>query len=232
MALEPQGVRPPPRAEDLPSEDGEPMDTPKHAEQMQLLLDSLRLAWADRRDFYAGGNMFFYFSETQSKRNDFRGPDVFVVLDTVQRERLSWVVWEEDGRRPDVIIELTSPSTTDVDHGPKKELYARLHIAEYFIFDPFAGTFEGYGLDIRRGHYDEIQPDARGWMKSERLGLWLGVVSTGSRRELGPPWLRWFDEGGRMLPDRAEALDVAEARARELAAQLAAYEARFGKLDR
>ena len=40
--------------------------------------------------------MFLYFSKTQAKNNDFRGPDVFVVMNTSRRERKSWVVWEED----------------------------------------------------------------------------------------------------------------------------------------
>ena len=67
---------------------------------------------------FVGANMFLYFSQTQAKKNDFRGPDVFVVMDTTRRERKSWVVWEEDGRVPDVVIEL------HVDGGPPADLSA------------------------------------------------------------------------------------------------------------
>src|SRR5687768_1123220 len=95
----------PPRGEDLFYDDGEPMESARHRMQMNLLIDSLFHAWRDRDDFYAGGNMFLYFSETQKKKNDFRGPDVFVVLHTTRRDRKSWVVWEEDGRTLDVVIE-------------------------------------------------------------------------------------------------------------------------------
>src|SRR5262245_18015289 len=109
MAEWTSGVRGPPRGEDLPYSDGEPMDTARHRIQMVILVDSLGSAWADRDDFYVGGNEFVYFSELQAKNNDFRGPDVYVVLDTVKKERKSWVVWEEGGQMPDVVIELTSP---------------------------------------------------------------------------------------------------------------------------
>ena len=45
-----------------------------------------------------------------SKNEFFRGPDVFVVVGAEKKERLSWVLWEEL-RLPDVVIELTSPSS-------------------------------------------------------------------------------------------------------------------------
>jgi hypothetical protein len=32
------------------------METQRHALQMQLLIDPLRLIWADRMDAYVGGN--------------------------------------------------------------------------------------------------------------------------------------------------------------------------------
>ena len=115
----------PPRAEDLPWSDGEPMESDRHVKQMTLLIESLRMEWIDRKDVFVGGNMFVYFSESQAKKNDFRGPDVFVVLDAEEKERrLSWVVWQEGRRTPDVVIELTSASTEAVDRGKKMEIYA------------------------------------------------------------------------------------------------------------
>src|SRR5688572_19329135 len=91
----------PPGELELPSDDGEPMETNRHRQQMTLLIQSLKRAWADRHDYFVGGNMFVYFSELQVTRNDFRGPDVFVALDTTDRDRRSWVGWGE-GKLPDV----------------------------------------------------------------------------------------------------------------------------------
>jgi hypothetical protein len=150
--------------------------------------------------------MFLYFSETQTRRNDFRGPDVFVVLDTERRERKAWVVWEEGGRTPDVVIELLSDSTRKTDRGDKKRIYARtLRVGEYFLFDPFSKELEGYTLDPLKGEYVPKVPDARGWLLSEQLGLHLGAVESEpwGRRD---HWLRWLDPTGRALPHSSEAL--------------------------
>ena len=79
-----------------------------------------------RRQYNSGPN-----SALQAKKNDFRGPDVFVVMDTDRHERKSWVVWEEDGRTPDVVIEIMSASTEKNDRGDKKRIYAKL-LRRYF----------------------------------------------------------------------------------------------------
>jgi len=100
----PWGGKALPGQDELPSEDGEPMETGFHDAQDALLKDTLMDAWRDRRDFFVAGNMFVYFSERQIRANDFRGPDVFVVLDTEPKGRKSWVAWEEGGKLPDVVI--------------------------------------------------------------------------------------------------------------------------------
>ncbi|MCK6550802.1 Uma2 family endonuclease, partial [Myxococcota bacterium] len=192
------------------------METAKHRDQMTLLIDALRTAWKDRTDFYTGGNMFFYYSELQSKKNDYRGPDFFVVLDTDQRPRKSWVVWEEDGRRPDVIVELTSESTKTIDYVDKKALYARLSIAEYFIFDPEDGKLDGFTLDLATRSYTPIAPDARGWLWSGCLGLFLGVARMRRGYDRHEDlWLRFFDRDGEILPTSSELAIALDGRADE-----------------
>jgi Putative restriction endonuclease len=107
-----------PTEDDLPCDDGEPMETPRHREQMHLLIDSLKVHWADRTGYYVGGNMFVHY-DPENKRPS-RGPDFFLVLNVVDRERKSWVVWQEGMRFPDVIIELLSDTTRAIDKGEKK----------------------------------------------------------------------------------------------------------------
>src|SRR5580692_10179220 len=139
---------PPPGEDDLPWSDGERADSERHGKQQTLLTSSLEQAWDARDDFYVGGNMFVYYSQLQTKQNDFRGPDVFVVLDTIRRERKSWIVWAENGRMPDVVIELLSPTTEHVDRGEKMRIYAQLlRVSFYYLFDPLTGALEGYELD-------------------------------------------------------------------------------------
>jgi len=229
------------------------METFRHYLQMSLLIMSLRLAWKDRENFFVAGNMFMYYSQLQARKNDFRGPDVFVVLDTDKhKDRKSWVVWEEDGKTPDVIIELTSPTTVAVDRGEKMRIYARLlRVAEYYLFDPYTAELEGYRLDPIRAEYQPIQPDEQGRLACDRLGLMLGVVP-GEFQDYQVDWLRWLDREGQVLPHGEELAEAeaqrAEAEARraeaeaqraeaeaqrvqELAAKLAQYEQKFGALN-
>ncbi len=117
-----QGVEIPLTEDDLPYDDGMPMETQRHVLQMNLLIDSLALHWSDRDDFFVGGNMFVYYSMEQVRRKDFIGPDVFVVTGVPRREHKSWVVWQE-GKGPDVVIELLSVSTALYDKTLKKQIY-------------------------------------------------------------------------------------------------------------
>jgi Uma2 family endonuclease len=211
-----QTVPRPPSADELAYDDGEPMESDRHVQQMVLLIRSLSNGWADRDDFYVAGNMFVYFSETQAKKNDFRGPDVFVVMNTTRRERKAWVVWEEDGKTPDVVIELLSESTESVDRGEKMRIYAQqLRVGEYFLFDPFSGVLEGYELDAPRASYRPKKPDDAGKFYSERTGLFLGKVH-GTIGSVEADWLRWIEPGGRVLPTGEEMAAAAGARVREL----------------
>lgn len=240
----------PPGELDLPYSDGQPLESDRHVQQINLLITTLRQHWRPRDDFFVGGNMFVYFSETQTRRNDFRGPDVFVVLDTVKRERRSWVVWQEGGRTPDVVVELLSESTASVDRGEKKRIYERvLKVSEYFLYDPFSAELEGFRLGD--AGYEPIEPDADGRMRSTKLdlelGRWCGVYA-----DIEATWVRWCAPGGDLVPTveelaagataraeaesvRAEAesvrADAESARALELERRLAAYTARFGPLD-
>jgi Uma2 family endonuclease len=197
----------------LVCDDGEPMDTARHRQQMTLLINSLEHAWRNRDDFYVGGNMFLYFSETQTRKNDFRGPDVFVVMNTTRRERKAWVVWEEGGQCPDVIIELLSESTEAVDRGEKMRVYARaLRVAEYFLYDPFSAEFEGYELDAVRAEYVKKTPDELGRLRCGRLGLWLLPVKT-TLWSVEAAWLRWLDAQGNVLQLPSEAAQIEADRA-------------------
>jgi Uma2 family endonuclease len=200
------GPKPPPRGIDLPADDGEPLETSRHRDQMILLIQSLREGWRDRHDFYVSGNMFLYYSETQSKKVDYRGPDLFVVLDTDDHERRSWVIWEEDGRAPNVIIEITSDTTEQIDRGPKMRIYGTLlRVPFYAIFDPFSGQLDGFRYDADHGRYEPIAKDERGYVRCEPLNLWLGVVPQYLEAyRVEAPWLRWIDPKGDPLPEPSE----------------------------
>ena len=157
---------------------------------MQLLVTCLEWAWQERDDFFIGANLTIYFSRQQLKNHDFRGPDLFLVKNTTRLPRNSWVVWEEDGRQPDLIIELLSDSTANVDRTLKRDLYAeRFHTPEYFYFSPDTLEFAGFRLDINK--YQPITPNVQGWLWSETIGFFLGIHDR---------QLRYFSLEGVLLP--------------------------------
>lgn len=193
-----------PGQDELPFEDGEPMESDFHDAQDALLKDTLNDAWDERRDFFVGGNTFVYFSEQQVKTNDFRGPDVFVVLDVERKRRKSWVAWEEGGKLPDVVIEVTSASTAHVDRGEKMSIYARIwRTPAYFIFDPETCVLEGFRLDGSTRDYVPMVSDERGDFDVPPLGLKLGLRPT-RYRHFDEPFVRWIDEAGEPLPTAME----------------------------
>ncbi|KAF3888659.1 MULTISPECIES: Uma2 family endonuclease [Nostocales] len=155
--------------------DEPPLESDLHREQIELLVRLIKWYWRERQDFYATGNLTVYFSPNQKKSEDFRGPDFLVVLDTEKKDRKSWVVWQEDGKYPNIIIELLSDSTAAVDRGLKKQIYQNtFRTPDYFWFDPVSLEFQGF--HILDGQYQELIPTPEGWLWSQQLGLYLGVV--------------------------------------------------------
>jgi Uma2 family endonuclease len=107
------------------------------------------------------------------------GPDVMVIPGL--RERRDWSTFDvvEEGVRPALIIEITSPETRENDVERKVAHYARAGVAQYVIVDNIGrrGERQLRLLDYRLvgEHYRLQPPDARGWVYLELAGLWLGV---------------------------------------------------------
>jgi Uma2 family endonuclease len=187
--------------------DGIPMETYWHFNCMSLLIDQIEYRYRDRDDYYVGGDNFIYFSVTQAKNLDFRGPDFFFVSDTTRKPiRKYWVVWEEN-RTPNVVIELASASTRDVDYGVKFAIYRdRLRVNNYFIYDPETHVLDGWIL--QGDEYVAIEADPNGRLWCEHLQLYLGEWE-GPFRRFSMTWLRFFDPSGLVVPTTNEAANAA-----------------------
>ena len=193
-----------PDATQLESNEPE-MESSLHYAQLALLVACLEWLWRDRNDFFIGANLTIYFSREQLKNRDFRGPDFFLVNQTKRKPRRSWVVWEEGGQYPDLIIELLSPATEKTDRSLKKALYQdRFRTPEYFWFSPDTLEFEGYRLVSQ--HYEAIAANAANQRWSEVLGLFLGVQ--GDR-------LRYFYPSGEIVPTPEEVAAAAQLKAEQ-----------------
>ncbi|GBF82390.1 Uma2 family endonuclease [Aphanothece sacrum] len=194
--------------------DEPPLETNLHLTQIILLIKCLEWLWQDREDYFATGNLTIYYSPNQKKSEFFRGPDFFVVLGTTRNEnRRSWVVWQEEGKYPNVIIEILSDSTAKTDREEKKQIYQdTFRTPDYFWFEPYSLEFKGYTLI--RGKYQEIEANENGWLWSEELGLYLGIYESK---------LRYFSPNGELILTPEEA-NLQERQEKELALQQQEYE--------
>ena len=155
-------------------------------------------------------------------------PDVLVGLGLGTHNRSSYFVWKE-GKPPDWVLEVASPSTQADDLGVKRRRYAAMGVPEYWMFDPKGGVYPPgtprlQGLKLADGKYMPLPwqlADGGRTIRSEVLGLDVRVDG-----EL----LRFRDAAtGRDVPHRSDvqaAAERAEAQAKREAAQRKAAEAK------
>ena len=200
---------------EYPESDGKPMgETDLHIDWMIRIRDILR--WRYRRQrVYVASNLLVYYEEGEPSK--FVVPDDFVVTDCEPGRRRTFKIWEE-GKAPDVVFEVTSRSTKREDQAFKPQIYARIGVREYFLYDPGSEYLNPplQGFRLEKGDYRRIQPDEHGALGCERLGITLrldkgSLVMNDART-------------GQVLPTEAEAKEAAreaaEARAVELEAEV------------
>jgi Putative restriction endonuclease len=142
---------------------------------------------------------------------DFKGPDFFVALDVPKAERLSWVVWEE-GKCPDVVIELLSASTAKIDKNEKKLIYQnKMRVPEYFWYGPF-NPDDWAGFSLQNMKYEKIPVSEQQQLVSQALGLAL-VRWSGEYKGINTTWLRWAYLDGELIPTTEEILQQEKQRA-------------------
>ena len=219
------------------------MESDWHVVSISLLDELVRNHLGEPKNYFCGGNMFIYYSVEQAKEIEeyveaeapkrkprFKGPDFFLVRDVDgTKPRESWVVWQEDGRYPDLVVELISSSTRQKDVERNVGFYAHVfRVPEYFWFDRRTSELRGYRLSGR--DYAPIEPDARGWLWSAVLGAYLGVWR-GSYRGRVWSWLRLWDSEGQLVLTREEHEARERARAEQAEARAEQAEARAQQLQ-
>ena len=157
-------------------------------------------------------------------RGSARIPDLAVVIggDRALIDEQGGYAIDVQGKPPDLVLEVASPTTGVVDYTAKRLDYERFGVLEYWRFDPSGGRFHDAPLAgdvLVDGEYSPIEiiaePDGRFWGYSQVLGLEL-----------------WWDEGtlrfrepttGHFLrtPEELDAAySAAEARIAEMEAEL------------
>lgn len=205
---------------DYPTSDGKPMaETDWHRDLMNALIQTLAAYYVADPMVYVSGNLLVFYKPGNRRRH--LSPDVFVVKGVAKHQRPNYLIWEE-GKGPEVVIELTSQSTREEDVEDKFELYQdTLRVPEYFLFDPLGDYLQPQlqGHRLRRGRYEPITP-VKGRLPSKVLGLHL----EGRGRELrlyDPTTKHWLPTPQEAVEQATEAQNQAEAENERLRRELA-----------
>ena len=147
-----------------------------HGDAVLQASAALRNHFRERTDVLVAMELAVYYRRDDN--NLWLQPDVQVVFGVSPENRSSYRIWEE-GKAPDFVLEVASPSTAKNDAEHKAREYASIGVREYWRLDP-GGTLMGSsleGYEAGGGKYDPVQPvassDAGQWHRSRVLGLEL-----------------------------------------------------------
>ncbi|WP_332249601.1 Uma2 family endonuclease [Roseiflexus castenholzii] len=130
-------------------------------------------------------------------------PDIMVIFGAQTIRNWSTFDVGQEGVRPILIVEVTSPETRRFDLYEKVDHYDLAGVPYYVIVD----TFERRGqVQVRIVSYERagaayraMMPDERGWLWLEPLRVWIG----GQENEVC-----CFDEQGRRMEDYADLVEI------------------------
>lgn len=214
-----------PSIEHLVTEDDTPVDNIFSEKQQRLLTEPLYTAWAgpgEARPFLALANvgLFYGLHEPPLVPDVLLSLDVQAPADPWPKPKRSYFLWEY-GKPPEVVIEIVS-NREGGEAGRKLEVYTRIGIPYYVIFDPLEqlelGVLQVYQLAPLKEPVS-ISPEV---LPGVGLGLTLWQ---GKFEGLEAQWLRWCDPDGHLIPTGAERAEQERRRAeqeRERAERLAA----------
>ena len=208
---------------------------PDHMQQVREIWEFLDLIQAWLGDFYRRPDVFIdsgnFICYDRRNLNVRVAPDVYVALgvdaDAIRSRRL-YLPWEV-GKPPDWVFEVASESTSHVDTGRKRRIYAGIGISEYWRFDPSGGEYHGQPLAGERlvdGIYQpiELTTEPDGILKgySDALGISL-CWDDGRPRIYNPAtgeYLRSASEVREQVRQSEAALEAERAETRRLRERL------------
>jgi Uma2 family endonuclease len=196
--------------EALVTEDHKPVDRIFLEKLYRLLTRALYASWpgpGEERPFLVLANVgWFYQRKTPAVVPDcLLSLDVSCPPDLQVKPGHSYYQWDM-GKQPDVVLEVVSDRVGG-EEAFKKNLYARLGVPHYAVFDPkhllSADTLRAY--ELVGGKYRLGDPGP--W---DNVGLGLRLWQ-GKFEGAEDVWLRWCDANGAIIPTGEErAIQLAE----------------------
>ena len=217
---------------EYPCSDGQPMaETETHGACMMYVTSALRW-WFEklgRTNVHVGSNSFLYYERGNPRA--VVAPDVYVVVGAPAYLRDTYLLWNEP-KGPDFVLEVTSASTRRTDERRKRDVYAKLGVSEYFLYDPRAEylTPPLQGFRLHDGVYRPLP--AVTVLSNRGVAVTSGVLGLELRDEREARRVRLRDpstgesllshrESERAREEEAAARRAAETRIRELERALA-----------
>jgi len=166
---------------EYPEEDFEPMpEGDKQRRNLSYTTEALRLWFESQPNVYVSGNLFIFYEQNKPEKRI--APDTFVVFGMNARDRTSYKLWEEGGKAPDFVLEITSKGTVAKDQGQNPLIYQNLGVKEYFQYDPTGEYLKPslQGVRLEQGKYVDISSTLDEHilsLHSEVLGLDLNLYS-------------------------------------------------------
>jgi Uma2 family endonuclease len=183
-----------------------PPEGDRHLKAKMRALDALRGFFARQRQriYIAAELPTYYPAEPRF------APDLMAVLDVEARDRDSWIVSKE-GKGLDWVLEVHVGGDRKKDAELNVARYARLGIAEYFLYDRARNRLQAFRLSSETRTYSAILPQ-HGLYSSSVLGLDVQVEKDRLRFYAGTALLLESEE---LIARLEQMLDDVERRVEE-----------------
>jgi Uma2 family endonuclease len=139
-------------------EDFQPMpEGDKQRRNLSYTTEALRLWFESQADVYVSGNLFIRYMDNNIDKRI--APDTFVVFGMSKEDRVSYKIYEEGGKAPDFVLEITSKGTVTKDRAQNPLIYRDLGVKEYFQYDPTGEYLKPtslQGVRLEQGKYKAI----------------------------------------------------------------------------
>lgn len=110
------------------------------------------------------GKVLIAPTDVRFSKENILQPDILFI----KNENLFKIKEKRIAGAPDLVIEILSPSTSQLDYEEKKSIYERFGVSEYFIVDPGSKSVDSYFL--KEKVYEE-QKTLTGKISSKILGI-------------------------------------------------------------
>ncbi len=149
-----------------PDSDGQPMaENTLHFEWIVRFKEGAETLFRDDPNVFVAGDLLWYPVEGN---NELRAaPDGMVVFGRPKGTRGSYLQWEENDVAPQVVMEFQSPGNRFGQMLRKFHFYEEYGVEEYYLYDPFQNTLEGW---VRKGSRLVPIEVMKGWV-SPRMGI-------------------------------------------------------------